>query len=152
MTYFDRELTSPNQQKRYETKNVKKTETHFDWATLILNQSRSILPKPIKRNFNASFCLFTMKAFKFLRGLFGKKDRRKKEIDGGVGEPLFSRAGGSSMIRGDRGDGGGKKEKKVQSPLRVFRAEGIRVLHSYPDGEDGWPIPGSAGVHASDGK
>ena len=24
--------------------------------------------------------LFTMKAFKFLRGLFGKKDRRKKEM------------------------------------------------------------------------
>ena len=80
MTYFDSELTLSNQKKRNETKNVKKTETHFDWSTLILNQSRSILPKAYKRNFNALFCLFTMKAFKFIRGLFGKKDRREEEI------------------------------------------------------------------------
>ena len=66
-------------------KNVKKTETYFDWSTLFLNQSRSILPKAYKRNVNALFYLFTMKAFKFLRGLFGstkkeKKDRREEEM------------------------------------------------------------------------
>ena len=68
-----------------EPKNVKKTETHFDWSTLFLCQSRSILPKAYKRNVNALFCLFTMKAFKFLRGLFGstkkeKKDKREEEM------------------------------------------------------------------------
>ena len=55
---------------------------HFDCSTL-MNQSRSILPKAYKRNFNALFCLFTMNPFKFLRGLFGKKkkkDRREEEM------------------------------------------------------------------------
>ena len=48
LTYFDIEITWSNQQKRYEIKNVKETQTHFDWATLFLCQSRSILPKSIK--------------------------------------------------------------------------------------------------------
>ena len=102
-------------------KNVKKTETHFDWMTLILNQTRSILPKAYKRNFNALFSLFTMKAFKFLRGLYGKKEKkdRRKEMEGWENR-FFSRAGGSFKIRGDRGDGGSEEKKKVQSPLRVF--------------------------------
>ena len=78
MTYFDIEITSSNQQKRYEMKNVKKIETHFDWATLFLCQSRSILPKPIKGTSTCYSVLFTMKAFKFLRGLFGKKEKKDK--------------------------------------------------------------------------
>ena len=78
LTYFDIKITLSNQQKRYEMKNVKKTETHFDWSTLFLCQSRSILPKPIKGTSMRYSVLFMMKAFKFLRGLFEKKEKKDK--------------------------------------------------------------------------
>ena len=81
-------------------KNVKKTETYFDWSTLFLCQSRSILPKAYKRNvriidisFHSRYLksriqkqcqhvLSTMKPNTFFRRLFGltKKEKREEEM------------------------------------------------------------------------
>ena len=45
-----------------------------------------------------------------------------------------------------------RKENLKPSVSFLNGGGGVRVLYLYPNGEDGWPIPGSAGVHASDGK
>ena len=78
-------------------KNVKKTETYFDWSTLFLCQSRSILSKVYKRR--RAFSLLyrfpllyrAMKVLRFLCGLFGEKkekeDRRKMAKRQGFGVP-----------------------------------------------------------------
>ena len=62
-------------------KNVKKPETCFDWLTLFLGQSRSILPEAYKRSVNGLLFLSTMKPGKFFRRLFGlsKKEKREEE-------------------------------------------------------------------------
>ena len=62
-------------------KNVKKTEMYFDWSTLFLCQSRSILPEAYKRSANGLLFLSTMKPIKFFRRLFGlsKKEKREEE-------------------------------------------------------------------------
>ena len=62
-------------------KNVKKPETCFDWLTLFLCRSRSILPEAYKRSVNALLFLSTMKPGKFFRRLFGlsKKEKREEE-------------------------------------------------------------------------
>ena len=62
-------------------KNVKKSETCFDWPTLFLCQSRSILPETYKRSVNGLLFLSTMKPGKLFRRLFGlsKKEKREEE-------------------------------------------------------------------------
>ena len=62
-------------------KHVKKSETCFDWSTLFLCQSRSILPEAYKRSVNGLLFLSTMKPGKFFRRLFGlsKKEKREEE-------------------------------------------------------------------------
>ena len=62
-------------------KNVKKSETCFDWIPPILYRSRSILPEAYKRSVNGLLFLSTMKPIKFFRRLFGlsKKEKREEE-------------------------------------------------------------------------
>ena len=60
-------------------KNVKKPETCFDWLTLFLCQSRSILPEAYKRSVDGLLFLSTMKPSKFFRRLFGLSKKEKRE-------------------------------------------------------------------------
>ena len=60
-------------------KNVKKPEAYFDWSTLFLCQSRSILPEAYKRSVGGLLFLSTMKPAKFFRRLFGLSKKEKRE-------------------------------------------------------------------------
>ena len=81
--HIDSKLKSPNQIAFQFSSHFWFHNASIYWTTLFLCQSRSILPKPIKGTSARYSVLFTMKAFKFIRGLFGKKekkDRREEEM------------------------------------------------------------------------